>query len=123
MLQFTAVRYDRQVEASRQATFEYAFTPSETFNARPFGLTINLNYKDGVSHLCYHRRRFHVVSLNNYDAIENTVIKVQGDDPTVEIEQINAIDKLLQEGNLFQDAVFNETINIVDADEGLDGET
>lgn len=46
---FTTVRYDRIVEPSRQATFEYAFTPSETFNARPFGLTINLNYKDSVS--------------------------------------------------------------------------
>jgi translocon-associated protein subunit alpha len=71
---FTTVRYERVVEPSRQATFEYAFTPSETFNARPFGLTINLNYKDA-------------------------------------------------EGNLFQDAVFNETINIVEPDEGLDGET
>ena len=30
---------------------------------------------------------------------------------------------LLQEGNFFQDAVFNETINVVEPDEGLDGET
>lgn len=71
---FTAVRYNKAVEPQRQATFEYAFTPSETFNARPFGLTINVNYKDS-------------------------------------------------EGILFQDAVFNETINIVEPDEGLDGET
>ena len=47
--QFTTVRFARTVEPNRQATFEYAFTPSETFNARPFGLTINLNYKDAVS--------------------------------------------------------------------------
>ena len=33
------------------------------------------------------------------------------------------VDYLFQDGNIFQDAVFNETINIVDADEGLDGET
>jgi len=71
---FTAVRYDRLVDPSREATFEYAFTPSETFHARPFGLVINLNYHDA-------------------------------------------------EGTVFQDAVFNETISIVEPDEGLDGET
>jgi len=70
----TTLRFDRTFEPKRQATFEYTLTPSETFNARPFGLTINLNYKDS-------------------------------------------------EGNLFQDAVFNETVNIVEPDEGLDGET
>lgn len=71
---FTTLRFDKTVEPSRQATFEYTLTPSETFNARPFGLTVNLNYKDN-------------------------------------------------EGNIFQDAVFNETVNIVEPDEGLDGET
>jgi translocon-associated protein subunit alpha len=71
---FTVSRYNRLVEPKREATFAYQFTPSETFNARPFGLSINLNYKDN-------------------------------------------------EGNFFQDAVFNETINIVEPDEGLDGET
>jgi len=71
---FTAARYERMVEPGRQATFEYGFTPSESFSARPFGLTINLNYKDA-------------------------------------------------EGNYFQDAVFNETINVTEPDEGLDGET
>lgn len=71
---FTTLRFDRTVEPNRQATFEYTLTPSETFNARPFGLTVNLNYKDS-------------------------------------------------EGTIFQDAVFNETVNIVEPDEGLDGET
>jgi len=71
---FTTVSYNRQVESGRQATFEYGFTPSETFSARPFGLTINLNYRDA-------------------------------------------------DGNMFQDAIFNETINLVEPDEGLDGET
>lgn len=71
---FTAARYERLVEPGRQATFEYGFAPSESFSARPFGLTINLNYKDA-------------------------------------------------EGNFFQDAVFNETINVTEPDEGLDGET
>jgi len=71
---FTTVRYERSVEPSREATLEYAFTPSESLQARPFGLVINLNYHDA-------------------------------------------------EGNIFQDAVFNETISIVEPDEGLDGET
>lgn len=48
ILQFTAYRYYRTVEPKREATFEYSFAPSETFSARPFGLTINLNYKDAV---------------------------------------------------------------------------
>lgn len=71
---FTAVRFERLVEPSREATLEYAFTPSESLHARPFGIVINLNYHDA-------------------------------------------------EGNIFQDAVFNETISIVEPDEGLDGET
>ncbi|ELT99950.1 hypothetical protein CAPTEDRAFT_223723 [Capitella teleta] len=71
---FTAVGYQRQVESGRQATFEYAFQPSDSFSGRPFGLTINLNYRD-------------------------------------------------QDGNMFQQAMFNETITLVEPDEGLDGET
>lgn len=71
---FTTARYNRIVEPNREATFSYSFTPSETFNARPFGLTINLNYRDA-------------------------------------------------EGTFFQDAVFNETVQVVEPDEGLDGET
>lgn len=71
---FTTVQFNRVVEPKRQATLEYAFTPSEAFNARPFGLAIMLNYKDA-------------------------------------------------EGQIFQDAVYNETITITEPDEGLDGET
>lgn len=71
---FTSGVYNQVIESKREATFEYGFTPSEQFNARPFGLTILLNYKD-------------------------------------------------KEGNVFQHAVFNETINVVEPDEGLDGET
>jgi len=71
---FTAFRYDTVVQPHRQSTFEYVFTPNEAYAGRPFGLVINLNYKD-------------------------------------------------TEGNLFQDAVYNETINIIEVDEGLDTET
>ena len=48
MFQFTSGVYNQVVEPKREATFEYGFTPSEQFNARPFGLTILLNYKDKV---------------------------------------------------------------------------
>ena len=48
-LQFTAVQYNTLVESERERTFEYSFTPSDQFPARPFGLTINLNYRDNVS--------------------------------------------------------------------------
>lgn len=71
---FTAYRYSMTVEPKREATFEYAFTPSESFSARSFGLTVNLNYHD-------------------------------------------------TEGNLFQDAIFNTTVTVIEPDEGFDGET
>lgn len=71
---FTAAVYNRVVEPKRQATFDYAFTPNEAFAGRPFGLVINLNYKD-------------------------------------------------VDGNVWQNAVFNDTITVNEPDEGLDGET
>lgn len=40
------------VEPKRQATVEYAFSPPESFAARPFGLTILLDYKDEVCSNC-----------------------------------------------------------------------
>jgi len=71
---FTVAKFERLVESKQQITLEYAFQTSETFNARPFGLTVSLNYRDA-------------------------------------------------EGKIFQDAVFNDTITIVELDDGLDGET
>lgn len=71
---FTGFQYNTVVQPGSQASFEYAFKPHESFGGRPFGLTINLAYKDS-------------------------------------------------EGKPFMDAVFNETINIIESDEGIDGET
>ncbi|KAM3860236.1 translocon-associated protein subunit alpha [Diretmus argenteus] len=71
---FTALQLGIVVPASRQATFEYSFIPAEPMGGRPFGLVINLNYKDG-------------------------------------------------NGNVFQDAVFNQTVTITEREDGLDGET
>uniref|UniRef100_W5LQQ6 Translocon-associated protein subunit alpha n=1 Tax=Astyanax mexicanus TaxID=7994 RepID=W5LQQ6_ASTMX len=71
---FTALQLGLVVPPQRQATFEYSFIPAEPMGGRPFGLVINLNYKD-----------------NN--------------------------------GNVFQDAVFNQTVTITEKEDGLDGET
>ncbi|XP_070841992.1 translocon-associated protein subunit alpha isoform X2 [Chaetodon trifascialis] len=71
---FTALQLGIVVPSGRQATFEYSFIPAEPMGGRPFGLVINLNYKDGS-------------------------------------------------GNIFQDAVFNQTVTITEKEDGLDGET
>ncbi|XP_063779175.1 translocon-associated protein subunit alpha isoform X2 [Pseudophryne corroboree] len=71
---FTALSLNTIVPPQRQATFEYSFIPAEPMGGRPFGLVINLNYKDA-------------------------------------------------NGNAFQDAVFNQTVTIIEREDGLDGET
>ncbi|XP_073686780.1 translocon-associated protein subunit alpha isoform X2 [Garra rufa] len=71
---FTALQLGTVVPPQRQATFEYSFIPAEPMGGRPFGLVINLNYKD-------------------------------------------------LSGNVFQDAVFNQTVTITEREDGLDGET
>ncbi|XP_068701526.1 translocon-associated protein subunit alpha-like [Montipora foliosa] len=71
---FTALQYNTVVQPGNQASFEYAFKPHESFGGRPFGLTVNMVYKDS-------------------------------------------------EGKPYMDAVFNETVNITESEEGMDGET
>ncbi|CAH2237540.1 translocon-associated protein subunit alpha [Pararge aegeria] len=71
---FTAMPYFRQVKPKQEATFAYSFIPNEAFAGRPFGLNVQLNYKDAS-------------------------------------------------GNTYQEAVYNQTLNIVEVSEGLDGET
>ncbi|XP_063240947.1 translocon-associated protein subunit alpha [Bacillus rossius redtenbacheri] len=71
---FTAVAYNKVVKPRQQATFLYSFIPSEAFSGRPFGLNVNLNYRDAA-------------------------------------------------GAVFQEAVYNETVQVVELEEGLDGET
>lgn len=71
---FTTLSYNRPVKPKQQVSLYYSFYTSESFSSRPFGLTVNLLYRDG-------------------------------------------------EGNQYLDAVFNETVNIIEIDEGLDGET
>lgn len=45
---FTALQLGTVVPPARQATFEYSFIPAEPMGGRPFGLVINLNYKDSA---------------------------------------------------------------------------
>lgn len=71
---FTALQLGIELPPQRQATFEYSFIPAEPMGGRPFGLVINLNYRDNS-------------------------------------------------GNVFQDAVFNQTVTITEREDGLDGET
>ncbi|CAN7988044.1 unnamed protein product [Ixodes hexagonus] len=71
---FTTIGYNKVVKPKQQATLSYSFFASESFSARPFGLAVNLMYRDA-------------------------------------------------EGAPYLDAVFNETVEVVEVDEGLDGET
>uniref|UniRef100_A0A8C5A7K1 Translocon-associated protein subunit alpha n=2 Tax=Gadus morhua TaxID=8049 RepID=A0A8C5A7K1_GADMO len=71
---FTALQLGLVVQPGRQASFEYSFIPAEPMGGRPFGLVINLNYKDS-------------------------------------------------NGIMFQDAVFNQTVTVIEREDGLDGET
>lgn len=71
---FTALPYNKEVKPKEEATFLYSFIPNEAYAGRPFGLNIQLNYRDAS-------------------------------------------------GNYYQEAVYNQTLNIVEISEGLDGET
>jgi translocon-associated protein subunit alpha len=66
---FSAIAYNKRVLPSHEATLAYSFIPSEAFAGRPFGLNINLAYRDSS-------------------------------------------------GNGFQEAVYNETVQIVELEEG-----
>ncbi|XP_057339139.1 translocon-associated protein subunit alpha [Microplitis mediator] len=71
---FTTLSVEKVVKPNHEATIAYSFIPSETFAGRPFGLNVNLNYRD-------------------------------------------------MNGAYFNEAIYNETVQIVELDEGLDGET
>lgn len=71
---YTEATYHRVVLPGQEATFDYAFIPSDSYASRPFGLTINLNYKDS-------------------------------------------------DGDQYRNAVFNQTVNIVEDESGFNPET
>jgi len=71
---FSAIPYNRVVKPKHEISLYYAFYTSETYSSRPFGLVVNLYYKDS-------------------------------------------------EGHQYLDAVFNETVTIVEIEDSLDGET
>lgn len=45
---FSAIAVNKVVKPNHEATVQYSFVPSETFAGRPFGLNVNLNYRDAV---------------------------------------------------------------------------
>jgi translocon-associated protein subunit alpha len=45
---FSTIAYNRAVKPNHEATLAYSFIPAEAFAGRPFGLNINLNYRDLV---------------------------------------------------------------------------
>lgn len=46
---FTTIAYNKRVKPHHEATLAYSFIPAEAFAGRPFGLSINLRYRDAVS--------------------------------------------------------------------------
>lgn len=68
---FSAIAYQKKVNAKEETTVAYSFIPADAFAGRPIGLTINLAYRDS-------------------------------------------------QGNFFFDPVFNETVQVVEFDEGFD---
>ena len=48
LFQFTSQYYTQYVYPTTQASFLYPFMPSEMFNSRAFGFTLNIYYKDVV---------------------------------------------------------------------------
>jgi translocon-associated protein subunit alpha len=46
---FSSAAYNKLVKPKEQATLSYSFYVDESFAGRPFGLTINLGYRDVVS--------------------------------------------------------------------------
>ncbi|RWS30007.1 Translocon-associated protein subunit alpha-like protein [Leptotrombidium deliense] len=71
---FSSIAYTTVVKPKSEATFAYSFFVSDAYSTRPYGLTVNLYYKDA-------------------------------------------------EGNQYANAAFNETVSIIEIDEGLDTET
>ncbi|XP_022160564.1 translocon-associated protein subunit alpha-like [Myzus persicae] len=71
---FTTVLLEKTIPPGSQATLGYAFIPADAFAGRPFGLSINLAYRD-------------------------------------------------YEGKQMISKLYNDTVNIIEVEEGLDGET
>ncbi|XP_077876629.1 translocon-associated protein subunit alpha isoform X2 [Ictidomys tridecemlineatus] len=106
---FTALPLNTVVPPQRQATFEYSFIPAEPMGGRPFGLVINLNYKDlNVCVIC------HCSYCSTFSCFH---LCVGGLQTNLSCRYQNTL------GNVFQDAVFNQTVTVIEREDGLDGET
>lgn len=117
---FTALQLGTVVPPARQATFEYSFIPAEPMGGRPFGLVINLNYKDNSVSARVLGKRVSVYGIERY--CNKSVGKLY-------LWKVGFrrvwfwFSFLFVQGNIFQDAVFNQTVTITEKEDGLDGET
>lgn len=50
---FSTILLEKTIPPGSQATLGYAFIPADAFAGRPFGLSINLAYRDYVSWLIF----------------------------------------------------------------------
>lgn len=97
---FSTFTFNKIVKPKHEATLAYSFIPSETFAGRPFGLNVNLNYRDNT--VC--------IKLYKYKNVIYAYINM-------------LILFLLQNGISYNEAVYNETVQVIELDDGLDGET
>lgn len=122
---FTALQLGTIVPPARQATFEYSFIPAEPMGGRPFGLVINLNYKDNSVSARVLGKWISVHRIEQY--YNKSVVKLYlwllswGKVGFRRVWTWSSF--LFVQGNIFQDAVFNQTVTITEREDGLDGET
>jgi translocon-associated protein subunit alpha len=69
---FTAARYERTVTPKQEATFDYAFIPSDQFIGRPLGLVVNLHYVDQDNNYFVNTVFNETVNIIEDDATFNT---------------------------------------------------
>ena len=62
---FTSLRSEKVLESGSESTFEYLFMPSETFNGRPMGLVVLINYRNNVREIdtCDWSHRVHMIAI------------------------------------------------------------
>ena len=162
--------------SSLQASFVYKFRPSESFYARPFGLVINVYYKDAVCGTIYTCQKLFQSSATNDLVISLSLSlspslcslllslfpsllllslsppsplplplplplslplplplphplplslppSLSSPFPSSPSPSLSSSHSPLQDGNDYRDAVFNNTVNIVEVEEGFDAET
>merc|ERR1712037_877682 len=129
---FTTATFSKAVKPGQQATVGYSFVPADAFAGRPIGLTINLNYRDAAGNFfmdfTFHIQNFTTATFSKavkpgqqatvgYSFVPADAFAGRPIGLTINLNYRDAA------GNFFIDPVFNETVQIVEFDEGFDTET